>query len=46
MSLHDYADKIQNAIFHVLKEGKYITRDLGGHSSTTEYTEAIIESFK
>lgn len=43
MKLNDQADKIQKAIFEVLKEGKYVTGDLGGKSSTTEYTKAIID---
>ncbi len=43
MNLHDYADKIQNATFKVLKEGQYITKDLGGNATTSEYTEAIIK---
>ena len=41
--LFEYADKIQNAIFQVLKEGQYLTKDLGGNAMTTEYTEAIIK---
>jgi isocitrate dehydrogenase (NAD+) len=38
----EYADKIENAVKAVLKEGKHLTMDLGGNASTTEYTEAII----
>jgi isocitrate dehydrogenase (NAD+) len=36
------ADKIENAVKAVLKEGKALTIDLGGNASTTEFTEAII----
>jgi isocitrate dehydrogenase (NAD+) len=43
MGLHDYATKIESAVLQVLKENKYITRDLGGSSSTTDYSNAIID---
>jgi isocitrate dehydrogenase (NAD+) len=42
MNLSEYADKIEKACFKVLKEKKYTTRDLGGKSTTKEYTRAII----
>ena len=42
MSLNDYSDKIQKAIFHVLEDGECITKDLGGNATLTEYTNAII----
>jgi isocitrate dehydrogenase (NAD+) len=44
MGLNEQAEKIQKAIFHVLAEGSTKTRDLGGQSTTAEYTEAIIKS--
>ena len=37
------ADNISDAIFKTLKEGKYVTGDLGGKASTTEYTNRVIE---
>lgn len=37
------AQMIRNAINQVLEEGKIRTRDCGGHASTSEFTEAIIE---
>lgn len=37
------ATKIRNAIFAVLEEGKVRTQDCGGTSSTTEFTNAILE---
>lgn len=46
MGLYDHAERIQNAIFHTLKEGRFLTRDLGGHSNTTDYTNAIISALK
>jgi isocitrate dehydrogenase (NAD+) len=35
------ADRIMKALGEVLAEGKIRTRDLGGHSSTIEFTDAI-----
>ena len=37
------ADNVSNAIFKTLKEGKYVTGDLGGKASTTDYTKRVIE---
>ena len=42
MGLEKDATNIRNAIFVVLEEGKVRTRDCGGTSSTTEFTDAII----
>lgn len=36
------ADRIMTALQQVLKEGKYITRDIGGKASTTEMTDAVL----
>ncbi|WP_446898543.1 isocitrate dehydrogenase (NAD(+)) [Clostridium sp. LBM24168] len=36
------ADRIENAVESVLKEGKYLTCDLGGNSTTDEFTDAIV----
>lgn len=43
MKLNDYANRIENATYTVLEEGKYVTGDLGGKSTTTDYTKAIID---
>ncbi len=37
------ADKINNAVLKVIKEGKYVTMDLGGNATTQEMTQAIID---
>ena len=37
------AENIRQAVFAVIKEGKYTTRDLGGTASTDEMTEAICD---
>lgn len=38
------AQKIENALFKVLKEGKVKTKDLGGNSTTTEFRDEIIKN--
>ena len=38
----DKAERIRNAVRKTIKEGKTVTRDLGGTASTTEFTDAII----
>lgn len=42
IGLENDGNNIRNAIFAVLEEGKVRTRDCGGTSSTTEFTDAII----
>lgn len=41
---NERADRIEQAVYCVLKEGKSFTRDLGGTTSTTEITDAIIKA--
>jgi isocitrate dehydrogenase (NAD+) len=36
------ADKIRNAIYEVLGEGKVLTPDMGGSATTEQFTEAVI----
>jgi len=38
------AERIESAIITVLKEGKVLTPDLGGSSSTTQVTDAVIDA--
>ena len=38
---HDAADRVRNAVHAVLREGKKLTKDLGGTAGTTEIAEAI-----
>lgn len=42
INLQYYGDMIRNAVNAVLKTGKVRTRDLGGHSTTDEFTLAVI----
>ncbi|KAG0492262.1 hypothetical protein HPP92_005660 [Vanilla planifolia] len=41
LQLNDKADRIQNAILSTIAEGKYRTVDLGGKSSTSDFTKAL-----
>ena len=41
---NSWAERIENAIVSVLKEGKVLTPDLGGSSSTKQVTDAIIDA--
>ena len=41
---NQWANRIEKAIVHVLKEGKVLTPDLGGSSSTTQVTDAIVNT--
>jgi isocitrate dehydrogenase (NAD+) len=42
----DVAEKIEKALFQTIKECKFLTADLGGNSTTEEYTNAIIQNVK
>ncbi|XP_073960603.1 isocitrate dehydrogenase [NAD] subunit alpha, mitochondrial isoform X1 [Choristoneura fumiferana] len=46
LQLNDHADRIQNACYEVLREGKHLTGDLGGTGKCSEYTNAIISKLK
>ncbi len=37
------ADRIEKAIHRVYNEARHLTRDVGGHASTEEFTSAVIE---
>ncbi|TFL00485.1 hypothetical protein BDV98DRAFT_569078 [Pterulicium gracile] len=43
MNLVDFATKIEKATLSTIAEGKFITGDLGGRASTSEYANAIIQ---
>ncbi len=40
---NETAQKIENALYNVIKEGKVLTADLGGNATTTEYTSEVIK---
>jgi isocitrate dehydrogenase (NAD+) len=43
---HEAADKIIHALEEVIMEGRFVTYDLGGKSSTSEMVKAIIDKLK
>ena len=40
------ADKVKYAVHAVYREGKHITRDMGGTASTGEFADAVIEAME
>src|SRR5579884_2859539 len=40
------ANKLQSAIQSVYREGKYLTRDVGGTASTEDFTDAVIRAIR
>lgn len=44
LGMTDKADRIHHAITKTIEEGKYLTGDLGGKSSTTDYTKAVCDN--
>lgn len=38
-----YGDLISNALYNVYKEGRVMTPDVGGSSTTAEFTERLIK---
>jgi len=38
-----FADRLEQAVMGVIKEGKFRTKDLGGDSTTQEVVDAVIE---
>jgi isocitrate/isopropylmalate dehydrogenase len=38
----DAANKVKYAVHSVYREGKHITRDMGGTASTNEFADAVI----
>lgn len=46
VNLASYSDVITTAVSRVLKAGKVRTKDLGGQSTTTEFTYAVIDNLK
>ena len=40
------AKRIEDSLHGVYRAGKTLTRDVGGTASTTEFTDAVIQSMK
>lgn len=43
MEMPELSARIRNATYGVFEEGKYLTRDIGGKSGTTDFVKAIID---
>ncbi|KAI0386002.1 isocitrate dehydrogenase subunit 1 [Hypomontagnella monticulosa] len=43
LGLDDHANRISKAVYSVISEGKYRTRDMGGDATTHEFTRAILD---
>jgi isocitrate dehydrogenase (NAD+) len=41
MELFDHADRIEKAVLSVIANGKHLTKDLGGTTTTSKFTDAI-----
>merc|ERR1719210_1809246 len=46
MDLYEHAAKIETACFQVIKEGNFITGDLGGKAKCSEFTDEIIRKIE
>lgn len=46
VNLHAYSQMVRNAVNKVLSDGKVRTKDIGGQSSTQEFTYAVIGNMK
>jgi isocitrate dehydrogenase (NAD+) len=44
LGTHDVANRIERAVHSVYMEGSYLTRDVGGNSTTEEFTQAVISA--
>ena len=40
------ADRIEKAVTKVIKDGRTVTRDLGGITGTSEFTDQVIAALK
>ncbi|KAI1496056.1 isocitrate dehydrogenase subunit 1 [Biscogniauxia marginata] len=46
LGLDDHANRISKAVYAVIAEGKARTRDMGGESTTHEFTRAILDKME
>lgn len=44
LGLDEHANRISNAVYRTIQSGTAKTRDMGGKSSTSEFTKAIISA--
>lgn len=43
MMLNEYSARIQNAVYGVIREQKWVTKDIGGNSSCSDFVSAVID---
>ena len=43
MKLDNYADNVEQAVMSTIANKTYLTGDLGGKATTTEFTKAVID---
>jgi len=46
MGLTSYEDNIKQALFKVFEEGKYVTGDVGGKATTSEFVKAVVDKLQ
>ncbi|KAI0003174.1 isocitrate dehydrogenase subunit 1 [Xylariaceae sp. FL0662B] len=46
LGLDEHANRISKAVYGVIAEGKYRTRDMGGDATTHEFTRAILDKME
>jgi isocitrate dehydrogenase (NAD+) len=46
MHLYRFADLIQSALTNVYEEGQFLTADIGGTASTTQFTKRVIQEIE
>ncbi|CEG77091.1 Putative Isocitrate dehydrogenase [NAD] subunit 1, mitochondrial [Rhizopus microsporus] len=44
LGLLEQANRISNAVYNTIQQGKVLTRDMGGNASTSQFTDAVISS--
>lgn len=46
LHLHEHSAALRKAVEKVVVDGKVTTKDIGGLATTTEFTQAVIHSYK
>lgn len=46
MGLNSHSTRIRNAIFKTYEDGKYLTGDLGGKATCSDFVSAVIGNIK
>ncbi|KAH7443071.1 hypothetical protein KP509_02G017800 [Ceratopteris richardii] len=44
LGMNEQAERIHKSILKTIQEAKYLTGDLGGHSTTSDYTKAVCDN--